>query len=56
MSLGMEEEFKPWMAKRKAALMTEIFQGKPGVAEASRAYDMSPVRETIQTTVNRAFA
>lgn len=42
MSMGMDEEFKRWTAKRKAALVTEIIQGKTTVAEASRAYDMPP--------------
>ena len=42
MSIGMEEEFKRWTAKRKAALVTEIIQGKTTVAEASRTYDMAP--------------
>ena len=38
----MEEEFKRWTAKRKAALVTDIIQGKTTVAEASRTYDMPP--------------
>ena len=38
----MEEEVKRWTAKRKAALVTEIIQGKTTVAEASRAFDMPP--------------
>ena len=42
MSTMMEEEFKRWTAKRKAALVTEIIQGKTSVAEASRTYDMPP--------------
>jgi transposase-like protein len=42
MSTTMEEEFKRWTAKRKAALVTEIIQGKTSVAEASRTYDMPP--------------
>jgi transposase-like protein len=42
MSIGMDEECKRWTAKRKAALVTEIIQGKTTVAEASRAYDMPP--------------
>ncbi|EJN03596.1 hypothetical protein PMI40_02658 [Herbaspirillum sp. YR522] len=33
MSMVMEEEFKRWTAKRKAALVTEIIQGKTTVAE-----------------------
>lgn len=42
MSVGMDEEFKRWTAKRKAALVTDIIQGKTTVAEASRTYDMPP--------------
>lgn len=42
MSTVMEEEFKRWTAKRKAALVTEIIQGKTSVAEASRAFDLTP--------------
>jgi transposase-like protein len=42
MSTIMEEEFKRWTAKRKAALVTEIMQGKTSVAEASRSFDMPP--------------
>jgi transposase-like protein len=38
----MEEEGKRWTAKHKAALVTEIIQGKTTVAEASRAFDMPP--------------
>jgi len=40
MSMVMEEEFKRWTAKRKAALVMEIIQGKTKttVAEASRAF------------------
>ncbi len=37
-----EEEIKRWTAKRKSALVREIIQGKTTVAEASRAYDLSP--------------
>ncbi|WP_075257938.1 transposase [Herbaspirillum camelliae] len=42
MSMVMEEEFKRWTAKRKAALVMEIVQGKTTVAEASRAFDIPP--------------
>lgn len=42
MSTIMEEEFKRWTAKRKAALVTEIIQGKISVAEAIRAFEISP--------------
>lgn len=33
---------KRWTAKRKSALVLDIIQGKTTVAEASRAYDLSP--------------
>ena len=42
MSVKMEEEVKRWTAKRKSALVLEIIQGKTTVAEASRAFDLSP--------------
>ncbi|WP_442902628.1 transposase [Frigidibacter sp. MR17.24] len=38
----MDEGIKRWTAKRKSALVVEIIQGKTTVAEASRAYDLSP--------------
>lgn len=38
----MEDEFKRWTAKRKAALVTEIIQGKTTVAEASRNFEVPP--------------
>jgi transposase-like protein len=42
MSMTMEDEIKRWTAKRKAALVMEIIQGKTTVAEASRAFDLTP--------------
>lgn len=42
MSTLMDEEIKRWTAKRKSALVVEIIQGKTTIAEASRAYDLSP--------------
>ncbi len=42
MSVVMEEEFKRWTAKRKAALVVDIIQGKTTVAEASRSFDIPP--------------
>ena len=42
MSVIVEEDFKRWTAKRKAALVTEILQGKTSVSEASRAHDLPP--------------
>ncbi|QNM98405.1 DUF1153 domain-containing protein [Chitinimonas koreensis] len=42
MGMKMEEDIKRWTAKRKSALVLDIIQGKTTVAEASRAYDLSP--------------
>ncbi|WP_175658657.1 DUF1153 domain-containing protein, partial [Burkholderia oklahomensis] len=42
MSTKMDEDIKGWTAKRKSALVLDIIQGKTTVAEASRAYDLSP--------------
>ena len=42
MSVKMEEDIKQWTARRKSALVLDIIQGKTTVAEASRAYDLSP--------------
>lgn len=42
MSTKMDEDIKRWTAKRKSALVLDIIQGKITVAEASRAYDLSP--------------
>jgi transposase-like protein len=42
MSVTMEASIKRWTAKRKTALVVELIQGKTTVAEASRAYDLSP--------------
>ena len=42
MSLTMEDDIKRWTAKRKAALVMEIIQGKTSISEASRAFDVSP--------------
>ena len=42
MSVKMEEDIKRWTARRKSALVLDIIQGKTTVAEASRAYDLSP--------------
>jgi hypothetical protein len=41
-SVIVEEDFKRWTAKRKAALVMEIIQGKTSIAEASRSYDLPP--------------
>ena len=42
MSAVMEEDIKRWTARRKAALVLEIIQGKTTVAEASRSFDLPP--------------
>ena len=42
MSMTMEDEIKRWTAKRKAALVMEIIQGKTTISEASRAFDIAP--------------
>lgn len=38
----MDEDIKRWTARRKSALVLDVIQGKTTVAEASRAYDLSP--------------
>jgi transposase-like protein len=38
----MDDEIKRWTAKRKTALVMDIIQGKTTVAEASRAFDLTP--------------
>jgi len=52
MSTKMEEDVKRWTAKRKAALVMEIMQGKTTVAEASRYFDLAP--SEIETWVDEA--
>lgn len=42
MSVKMGADIKRWTARRKSALVLDIIQGKTTVAEASRAYDLSP--------------
>lgn len=42
MSVTMDDSIKRWTANRKTALVVEIILGKTTVAEASRAYDLSP--------------
>jgi len=42
MGMTMEDEIKRWTAKRKAALVMEIMQGKSTVAEDSRSFDLAP--------------
>jgi transposase-like protein len=42
MSITMDEEIKRWTARRKAALVLEIVQGKTTVADASRQFDLQP--------------
>ena len=38
----MEDEIKRWAAKRKAALVLEIIQGKTTAAQAARSFDLPP--------------
>jgi len=38
----MEDDIKRWTAKRKAALVMEIIQGKTTVADGSRSFDFAP--------------
>ncbi|UDM16688.1 hypothetical protein [Vogesella sp. XCS3] len=45
MSMTMEDDIKRWTAKRKAALVMEIIQGKSTVAGASRAFDLASLRD-----------
>ena len=52
MSMTMEDDIKRWTAKRKAALVMEIIQGKSTVAEASSAFDLAP--SEIETWVDEA--
>ena len=52
MSMTMEDDIKRWTAKRKAALVMEIIQGKRTVGEASRAFDLAP--SEIETWVDEA--
>lgn len=42
MGVIVEEDFKRWTAKRKAALVMDIIQGKTSVSEASRSFDLPP--------------
>jgi transposase-like protein len=42
MSSLMEDDIKRWPAKRKAALVMEIFHGKTTVAKTSRFFDLPP--------------
>ena len=55
MIITTKGDIKRWTAKRKAALVMEIIQGKTSIAEASRAFDVSPaeieewVRKLLQT-------
>ena len=42
MGIAMDDEIKRWTARRKSALVLDIWQGKTTVAEASRAYDLPP--------------
>ena len=52
MSTVMDDQIKRWTAKRKAALVVEIFQGMTTVAEASRSYNLPP--SEIESWINDA--
>ena len=52
MSTKMEEDVKRWTAKRKAALVIDIMQGKTTAAQASRSFDLAP--SEIETWVDDA--
>jgi transposase-like protein len=41
-SVIVGEDFKRWTAKRKAALVMDIIQGKTSISEASRSFDLPP--------------
>lgn len=38
----MEDEIKRWTAKRKAALVLEVMQGKTTAGQAARSFDLPP--------------
>lgn len=38
----MEEGIKRWTARRKAAVVLDIIQGKTSVAQAGRPFDLTP--------------
>mgnify|MGYP003147876824 CR=1 FL=1 len=42
MSMTVDDSIKRWTAKRKAALVIEITQGKTTVSAASRSFDLTP--------------
>lgn len=56
MSALMEDESKRWTARRRAALVLEIIQGKTTVAEASRAHDLPPseIEEWVASLYTRS--
>jgi len=58
MSTLMEDDIKRWTAKRKTALVLDIIQGKSTIAEASRAFDLSPAYQApgSQRAVREATA
>jgi allophanate hydrolase subunit 1 len=42
MSMTIDENIKRWTAKRNAAPIIEIIQGKTTVSVASRSFDLTP--------------
>ncbi len=55
MIMTMEDEFKRWTAKRKAALVTEIIQGKTSISEASCSFDFRSEIVGLPKTPNQTF-
>ena len=41
MIMTMEDDINRWTAKRKAALLMQIIQGKTRISEASRSFDIA---------------
>ncbi|GMG85379.1 hypothetical protein LNKW23_45990 [Paralimibaculum aggregatum] len=42
MGITMGEGIERWIAKRRSAIVVEIIQGRTTVAEAGRAFDLTP--------------
>lgn len=48
----MEEDIKRWTARRKAARVLKIIQGKPTVAAVSHTHDLTPTE--VESWVDEA--
>jgi hypothetical protein len=46
----LEEDFKRWTAKRKAALLMNIIKGRTSIVEASRSFNLPPseIKEWVE--------